>query len=167
LTVRGQTGAGPVGRAHHRRVGEVLAHSAGRAEVPGRGRCVHSVLRRADRPPDAITVTWPQAVVQLCVVHLIRASLRYASKRYWVPLAKDLRTIYTAAAARNVSVLHVASGVLRRLRLAVRPRYGGDGCRWWDRDRRGTGAAVPSGSGRHGLGQPGRGVCPCRRRAGL
>src|SRR6516162_7919240 len=47
--------------------------------------------------PDAITVTWPQAVVQLCVVHLIRASLRYASKRYWVPLTKDLKMIYTAA----------------------------------------------------------------------
>jgi transposase-like protein len=47
--------------------------------------------------PDAISVTWPQAVVQLCVVHLIRASLRYASKKYWAPLAKDLRTIYTAA----------------------------------------------------------------------
>ena len=47
--------------------------------------------------PDAITVTWPQAVVQLCVVHLIRASLRYASKRYWVPLTKDLKLIYTAA----------------------------------------------------------------------
>ena len=26
--------------------------------------------------PDAIGVVWPQAVVQLCVVHLIRASLR-------------------------------------------------------------------------------------------
>src|SRR5262249_639545 len=47
--------------------------------------------------PDAITVTWPQAIVQLCVVHLIRASLRYASKKYWTPLAKDLRTIYTAS----------------------------------------------------------------------
>src|SRR5499427_541402 len=47
--------------------------------------------------PDAITVTWPQAIVQLCVVHLIRASLRYASKKYWVPLTKDLRLIYTAA----------------------------------------------------------------------
>jgi transposase-like protein len=47
--------------------------------------------------PGAISVTWPAAVVQLCVVHLIRASLRYASKRYWVPLTKDLRTIYTAA----------------------------------------------------------------------
>lgn len=47
--------------------------------------------------PDAISVTWPRAVVQLCVVHLIRASLRYASRKYWVPLTRDLRPIYTAA----------------------------------------------------------------------
>jgi len=46
--------------------------------------------------PEAISVTWPQAVVQLCVVHLIRASLRYASRKYWVPLARDLRPVYTA-----------------------------------------------------------------------
>jgi Transposase, Mutator family len=44
--------------------------------------------------PDAISVVWPQATVQLCVVHLIRASLRYASKRDWGPLTKDLRLIY-------------------------------------------------------------------------
>ena len=47
--------------------------------------------------PDAISVVWPQAVVQLCVVHLIRASLRYASRKYWAPLSKDLRPVYTAA----------------------------------------------------------------------
>jgi transposase-like protein len=47
--------------------------------------------------PDAIGVVWPQAIVQLCVVHLIRASLRYASRKYWAPLARDLRAIYTAA----------------------------------------------------------------------
>jgi len=47
--------------------------------------------------PDAIGVVWPQATVQLCVVHLIRASLRYASRKYWAPLARDLRAIYTAA----------------------------------------------------------------------
>jgi putative transposase len=46
--------------------------------------------------PDAIGVVWPQALVQLCVVHLIRASLRYASRKYWVPLSRDLRPIYTA-----------------------------------------------------------------------
>ena len=47
--------------------------------------------------PDAIGAVWPQAIVQLCVVHLIRASLRYASRKYWVPLTRDLRPVYTAA----------------------------------------------------------------------
>jgi putative transposase len=46
--------------------------------------------------PEAIGVVWPAATVQLCVVHLIRAWLRYASKKDWGPLAKDLRMIYTA-----------------------------------------------------------------------
>jgi putative transposase len=49
--------------------------------------------------PDAVTTIWPQTTVQLCVVHLIRASLRYASRKYWPALAKDLRTIYTATDA--------------------------------------------------------------------
>jgi putative transposase len=47
--------------------------------------------------PDAVGVIWPQAVVQTCVVHLIRASLRYASKRDWAALTRDLRSIYTAS----------------------------------------------------------------------
>jgi transposase-like protein len=34
--------------------------------------------------------------VQACVIHLIRATLRYASRKYWDQLAKDLRRIYTA-----------------------------------------------------------------------
>jgi putative transposase len=46
--------------------------------------------------PDAIGLIWPHAVVQLCVVHLIRASLRYASKKDWTPLTQSLRPIYTA-----------------------------------------------------------------------
>jgi putative transposase len=32
--------------------------------------------------PEAIGEIWPQATVQLCVVHLVRASLRYASKKW-------------------------------------------------------------------------------------
>jgi putative transposase len=46
--------------------------------------------------PDAISVTWPAAVVQTCVVHLIRASLRYASRKDWTGLTQSLRPIYTA-----------------------------------------------------------------------
>jgi transposase-like protein len=46
--------------------------------------------------PDAIAATWPLADIQLCVVHLIRGSLKYASKKYWGQITKDLREIYTA-----------------------------------------------------------------------
>jgi putative transposase len=46
--------------------------------------------------PEAITTLWPAATVQLCVVHLVRASLRYASRKYWAPITKQLKTIYTA-----------------------------------------------------------------------
>src|SRR4051812_7325837 len=46
--------------------------------------------------PDAIAEVWPRAVTQTCVVHLIRASLRYASKADWPAIAKDLKPVYTA-----------------------------------------------------------------------
>jgi transposase-like protein len=47
--------------------------------------------------PDAIEATWPQAIVQTCVIHLLRNSFRYASRRDWPAIARDLRPIYTAA----------------------------------------------------------------------
>jgi putative transposase len=46
--------------------------------------------------PDAIRATWPEAEVQLCVVHLVRSSLRFTSKKYWGPICRDMREIYTA-----------------------------------------------------------------------
>ena len=46
--------------------------------------------------PDAIRVTWSEATVQTCVVHLVRNSLRYASRQYWAKITKELREIYTA-----------------------------------------------------------------------
>jgi transposase-like protein len=46
--------------------------------------------------PDAITTVWPQALVQACVLHLIRNTFRYTSRKYWGQIAKDLKPIYTA-----------------------------------------------------------------------
>ena len=46
--------------------------------------------------PEAIRVTWPEATVQTCVVHLVRNSLRYASKKHWQAITTGLRQIYTA-----------------------------------------------------------------------
>lgn len=34
--------------------------------------------------------------MQLCVVHLVRVSLRYASKAHWGAITKALRVVYTA-----------------------------------------------------------------------
>ena len=49
--------------------------------------------------PEAIEATFPQAWVQTCIVHLIRASLRYVNYRDRKKVASALRPIYTAANA--------------------------------------------------------------------
>src|SRR5215216_3204076 len=46
--------------------------------------------------PDAIGATWPAALTQTCVIHLLRNSFRFASRRDWPALARDLKPIYTA-----------------------------------------------------------------------
>jgi transposase-like protein len=46
--------------------------------------------------PDAVGVVWPQTIVQTCVVHLLRNSFKYASRRDWPAIAKALKPIYTA-----------------------------------------------------------------------
>jgi putative transposase len=46
--------------------------------------------------PDAIGQVWPAAVVQTCVVHLLRASFRYAARQHWDAVAKALKPVYTA-----------------------------------------------------------------------
>lgn len=47
--------------------------------------------------PDAVTTVWELAVVQACILHLIRNTFRFASRKYWDQIAHDLRPVYTAA----------------------------------------------------------------------
>lgn len=47
--------------------------------------------------PEAIEATWPLAAVQTCVVHLIRAALRFVSYTDRKAVAAMLKPIYTAA----------------------------------------------------------------------
>jgi transposase-like protein len=54
--------------------------------------------------PDVVSNVWPQAIVQTCIVHLIRNTFRLTSRRYWDELKRDVKPIYTAvneAAARS------------------------------------------------------------------
>ncbi|WP_225732399.1 MULTISPECIES: IS256 family transposase [unclassified Nocardia] len=47
--------------------------------------------------PQAIEQTWPAAVVQTCIVHLLRASFSYAGRQDWAVIAKALKPVYTAS----------------------------------------------------------------------
>jgi putative transposase len=49
--------------------------------------------------PDAVNAVWDKTIVQTCVVHLLRNSFKYTSKRDWPELARDLKPIYTAPSA--------------------------------------------------------------------
>jgi len=49
--------------------------------------------------PEAIESIFPKTEVQLCIVHMIRNSLRYVSWKERKIVAADLRTIYTAPTA--------------------------------------------------------------------
>jgi putative transposase len=47
--------------------------------------------------PEAIAATWPQAIVQTCVVHLIRAAMRFVNYADRKAVVAALKPIYTAA----------------------------------------------------------------------
>jgi putative transposase len=47
--------------------------------------------------PDAVATVWPKTVVQTCIVHLLRNSFKYASRKDWTAIAAALKPVYTAA----------------------------------------------------------------------
>jgi putative transposase len=47
--------------------------------------------------PEAINSVWDLATVQACILHLIRNTFRYASRKHWDQIGHDLRPVYTAA----------------------------------------------------------------------
>jgi putative transposase len=85
--------------------------------------------------PEAIEATWPKAIVQSCVIHLIRASMRYVSHDDRKKVATALRPIYTAvneAAAKDA---------LEQLRGVHGKRYPGL-LAAWDRAWAGSSGAL-------------------------
>jgi putative transposase len=49
--------------------------------------------------PEVVENAWPRAIVQTCIIHLIRNTFRLASRRDWDALKRDLKPIYTAVNA--------------------------------------------------------------------
>src|SRR5258708_19228930 len=52
--------------------------------------------------PEVVSNVWPQAIVQTCIIHLIRNTFRLTSRKYWDEIKRDIKPItsVTAAAAR-------------------------------------------------------------------
>jgi transposase-like protein len=40
--------------------------------------------------PDSVNAVWFATIVQTCLIHLIRNSFRFASRKYWDGLSRDL-----------------------------------------------------------------------------
>lgn len=49
--------------------------------------------------PDSVSAAFPLATVQTCIIHLIRNTFKYASRKYWDKISTDLKPIYTAPTA--------------------------------------------------------------------
>ena len=49
--------------------------------------------------PDVVSTVWPAAIVQTCIIHLIRNTFRLTSRKYWDAIKRDLKPIYTAVNA--------------------------------------------------------------------
>jgi transposase-like protein len=49
--------------------------------------------------PEVVSNVWPAAIVQTCIIHLIRNTFRLTSRKYWDELKRDIRPIYTAVNA--------------------------------------------------------------------
>ena len=54
--------------------------------------------------PEAIEAAFPSTVVQTCIVHMIRNSLRFVSYKDRKALAKDLRPVYAATSREDAAV---------------------------------------------------------------
>lgn len=51
--------------------------------------------------PDAIAAEYPHTKVQLCIVHMVRNSLRYVSWKDYKAVTADLKQIYQSATERE------------------------------------------------------------------
>ena len=49
--------------------------------------------------PEVVGNVWPQAIVQTCIIHLIRNTFRLASRRDWDAIKREVKPIYSAVNA--------------------------------------------------------------------
>jgi transposase-like protein len=50
---------------------------------------------------DSVNTVWAETIVQTCVVHLMRNSFRYASRKDWEAMSRSLKPISQAATVKE------------------------------------------------------------------
>ncbi len=69
--------------------------------------------------PDAINTVYPKARIQLCIVHMVRNSLRFVSWKDYKAVTRDLKAIYqapTEEAGQQALEAFAAAGTVAILR---------------------------------------------------
>lgn len=51
--------------------------------------------------PDSVAAVWPATIVQTCIVHLMRNSFTYTSRKDWDGISRALKPIYQAATVKE------------------------------------------------------------------
>jgi hypothetical protein len=95
---------------------------------------------------EAVSAVWVGAIVQTCVIHLLRNTFRYASRKYWNQIAKDIRPVSTA---RTEAAVKDASWSSPRNGMPTIPPSSGCGrtpgassCHSWTTTRRSAGSSA-------------------------
>ena len=72
--------------------------------------------------PEAINTVFPKAEIQLCVVHLIRNTLKYIVSKDTKPFLSDLKTVYTAPTeeAAKISLKKVEENWGKKYPMAIK-----------------------------------------------
>lgn len=98
--------------------------------------------------PEAVEATWPNSMVQTCIVHLIRATNRWVSYQDRKGVSRALREVYTAA---NEDTARAAWMLSRPVNWAGNTRsrsksgatLGSGSCRFCSFRRRHAGCSTP------------------------
>jgi len=77
---------------------ELVARLAGQARAQGLSLVGEGgLLQQLTKRVIEAALDGEMTVVQTCIVHLLRNSFKYASRKDWAAIARDLKPVYTAA----------------------------------------------------------------------
>ncbi len=79
------------------KVRKVLAECTDGTEKSRPERYPYRLRGRSERLPEAINAVYPEMQIQLCIVHMVRNSLRFVAWKDYKAVTRDLKQVYRAA----------------------------------------------------------------------